>query len=780
MSLGVKSLWRAQSHLRLVQGLSLGPREFRNQQPARSTLQARCWLSSSAEFPSPIGDPEPLSIQKLEIGQETTDVAPRDERQKGPLRRAFARKPAALSPSAQRRASLRRKMKAHVPSSYVTPMIKPSIQYPSKRASRRSLRKHVASARKQALHELARDALNKAPNDWRSTLDFMIRHTPKFGEVLDFKVGIGKGNAAQARATLSGLDTNLWQIQQRHHCKIRVESGFREDEPLILSLSGTTLSVRQALLELVGTVGRVSAVRVLDPALQISPTELWRGSPQGQSRIQLLRDGESAAEEEMVTVYGNSTDFAKMAERPKHKLYQLTCRADEIPRPTVWTRSSFERYVAKLVFARVPTHLHQSLYPIGLSHQATVVHLLTRLFSSEDLRDFMSVTALKMALQYIHARAPVFRPAARAISYQAELQHLPLDAEVFQTFLTSAARAGDIQGFNSVLRAMHRKGHYMRVETWNSFLTMIQNPKVKSYITRKMRSRGLHRLRPILEEIGRQKVILFLQNFSDTEIDMQRLLHAQESKYGSSWLDTITLNRIIDVLGSRGSLEACHELLDSVDDSRLVKPDHYTLNTMMTHTMSIPQKIALLSRWPKLRPDDVTYQLFFKAAWKQRLPNMLRIIWRYAVFANLTNSKMRYTLKELMRPRSVLSKNRALIKEWEDVILGRSELEAGRLLSSEGGKGFGTTYLMNKYKKDAGELRPLVDLAAKLQEAYEMDMKIHKLIKEGVEMSPSMKESLTVGIPLGQTQTGKQGASNEAPVELADSDTHPSIRRISV
>ncbi|KAI0972414.1 hypothetical protein F4678DRAFT_430200 [Xylaria arbuscula] len=747
MSLGVKSLWRAQSRVSLAQGLSLVPRELRNL-PAVSTLQARCRLSSSVVRASPPGELDP----------KTTIESPQDDLHSRPLLSALVGTSRTSSSTARGRRSLRRRIKTQVPSSHAKSMIKPVIQYPSRRASRRSLRKHVASTIRQALHEFAREALEKSPNDWRSTLDFMIRHTPKFGEMVDFKVGISKGAAAQARATLSGLDTNLWQIQQRHHCKIHVESGFHEDEPLILSLSGSTVSVRGSLLELVQTVGKVAAVRVLDPALQISPAELWRDHAQGQLPIQLLRDGESAAGIETVTVYGHTTDFAKMAERPKHKPYKLTMRADEISRPTIWTRSSFEEYVAKLVFARLPTHLHRSLYPIGLSHQATVVHLLTSLFNSEDSKAAMSVTALKMALQYIHSRGPVFRPAARTISNQAELQQLPLDAEVFHTFLKSAARSGDIQGFNSVLRAMHRKGHYVRAETWTSFLLMIQDPKIKFHIMRRMRSRGLHRLRPILEELGRHKAILDLERGKDTEIDIQRLLLAQEKQYGSSWLDTITLNKMIDVLGSRGDLGACHELLDVVDRDR-VRVDHYTLNTMMTHTMSIPQKIKLLSRWPELGQDVVTYQTLFQAARKQRLPNVLRVIWRYSVFANLSSSKMRYTLTMLMRPELELSKSRAFLKEYEDVILGRSELAASRLSLPSGAKSIGAVQLMNKYKEDAGNRRPLVELETKLQEAYDMDMRIHKLVGEGTEMTSSVKDSLTVDIPLGTSMIRRYGTT---------------------
>ncbi|KAI0452146.1 hypothetical protein F5B21DRAFT_484744 [Xylaria acuta] len=731
MSPGVRSLWRARSCMGLVQGLSLVPREPRNLLVA-SKIQARCWLSSSAESPAP-ESPSPA----------------------GEPRRSIFRKRATSTPpfslSALQRRSLRRLMRWRAPGPHATVVSKRPIRYPDRHAFKKSLRKHTASVRKQVLHGYVRHTLEKPAAHWRATLDFMIRHTPKFGEILDFKVGIGRGTAAHARATLSELDTNLWQIQQRHHCKIHiVQSGLQEDEPLILSLSGTSVSVRESLLEIVRAVGKVSAVRVRDQAFQISLPEIWKGSSEGQLPIQLLLgNGESASKGNIVTVYGHNADFVKAAQRPKHKLYKLTTRADDIPRPTVWTKSSFEQYVAKLVFAQVPTHLHHSLYPVGLDHQSTVVHLLTGLFASEDLRATVSVAALKLALRFIHLRGPVFRPASRSIFYQAVLQHLPLDAEVFQIFLTSASRASDLDGFSSVLRAMHRNGHYMRAETWTAFLTMIQDPETKDYIMKKMRSRGLHHLRPIAEELGRQNVMLDLERHAGTEMSIQDLLHAQDTQYGPSWLDTTTLNRMIDVVGTHGNLGACHELLDLVDRDGRARPDQYTLNTMITHTRSISQKIALLSRWPVLEPDEVTYQQLFQVAWKQRLPNMLRVIWRYGVFAGLTNSRMRRILTKLLRLEFSTSKSQAFLKAWEDVIIGRSELAASRLLHPKGSRGCCARWLMEKYRKDAGNLRPLAPLEAMLQEAYDTDMKIHKLIREGAEVSSSMMESCTVNIPLG-------------------------------
>ncbi|KAI0185869.1 hypothetical protein EV127DRAFT_440500 [Xylaria flabelliformis] len=726
MSLGIRSLWRARPCVSLVQGLSSVPRESWSQLFA-SKIQSRCWLSSAAESPSPAERPEHAISRKTVTSTSSSHT------------------------TVLRRLSPRRLMKRQAPRPYAV-MIRRPIRYSDRLGSQRSLRKHVASMKRQALYGDVRNALEKSAHDWRTTLDLMIRHTPKFGEILDFKVGIGRRTAAQARATFSELDTNIWQIQRKHHCKIHIESGFEEDEPLILSLSGTNVSVRESLFEIVRTIGRISAVRVLDQALQISLPEIWKGTSQGQLPIQLLSDGESASKEDTVTVYGHNADFVRMAQPPNYKPYQLTMRADEIPRPTLWTKSSFEQYVAKLVLARVPTHLHKSLYPTYSDHQSTVVRLLTGLFASEDLRVAVSLTALKLALRYIHTRGPMFRPAARTLFNQVQLQHLPLDAEVFQTFLTSASRASDLDNFSSILRAMLRRGHYVRAETWTAFLTMIQDPQTKLYIMKRMRSRSLHHLQPILAELGRQNVMLDIERRASTEMSIQHLLHAQDRQYGPSWLDTITLNKMIDVIGAQGNLRACHELLDSIDRHRPARPDQYTLNTMITHTKSIPQKIALLSRWPGLEPDDVTYKLLFQVAWRQRLPNMLRVTWRYGAFANLTSSHMRHTLTKLMHSEPVLSKMRAFMKAWEDVILGRSELVASRLLDPDGSRGFGAKQLMDKYIEDAGNLRPLVRLEAKLQEAYDMDMKIHKLSKEGVEVSSSMRENLTVDIPLGIKQ----------------------------
>ncbi|KAI2630003.1 hypothetical protein GGS21DRAFT_525107 [Xylaria nigripes] len=773
MSLGVNFKWRAWS---LVQGLSLLPREsWLLLSGAR--LQPRRWRSSSAESPL-AGEPEFNIIPETVKALMKTTSAPTPPPSTSPLSSSSSSSSSsALSPSSAvwRRAPSRHDIKKMLErSSRPSAILKRPKRYPSRRSSYRSVRKSINSAKRQALHEHIRDTLGKPVNDWRSTLDFMIRHTPKLGDLLDFRVVIGKAAAAQARSALSDLDTNLWQIQQKSNSKIRVEPGSGEDAPLVLCLSGTNISIQESLLEIVKAVGKISAIRILDPTFAIWSSEAWKDRKSGQVPIRVLNDEEHAAEDETVTVYGHAdAEFFRMAQRRYLKLYQLTKRADEIPRPAVWTKSSFEQYVSRLVLGRIPTNIHQSLYPSGPDHQTTVCNILINLFSSGDLRAVMSVTALKMALRFIHSKGPVFPSAARIIFYQAQRHYLPLDAEAFQSFLICASIAGDLQGFNSVLRAMTRKGHYVRAESWAAFLLIVQDPQIKQYIMRRMKSRQLHRLESISEEMARQTMMINLESRATAKINMKRLLHTHDEKYGPTWLNTVTLNKMVDELGAQGNLAACHQLLNLVDSTRRVRPDHYTLNILITHSHLIPEKISLLSRWPGLSPDAVTYQLLFQPAWKQRLPNMLQVIWRYAALAGQTSSQMRHTLTRLMKSDPVLGKSRAFLKAWEDVILGGNELTTVIHMLRDGSNGFGAAQLMSTYVQSAGDSRPLVGLATKLREAYDMDMKIHKLIKEGTKISLSLRESLTVKIPLRDAQ--------HSAAHVGDKDGspyRPSVRRI--
>ncbi|KAI1381052.1 hypothetical protein F4677DRAFT_210074 [Hypoxylon crocopeplum] len=476
-----------------------------------------------------------------------------------------------------------------------TALVKQLVHYPNKRSLRRSLRKHKRSAARQHLYDDARDVDSNTPNDWRSTFDFMLRHTREIRETLNFRVIIGKGVAVEARQVLSEPDTHLSQIGQRNECLIRIENEIAQRGELVLSLSGFEDSVRESLLEIIGVVGKITAVRVSNWTWDSLLWGVWKEATAKQPDIRLLNPGEVTLDNKTITVQNFSSDT------PKYKPYRLTKRADEITRPTEWTNVSFKEYVAALVLGRVPTHLSRTLYPSSPNHQETVVSLLVNLFTSEHTKPSASVSALKLAVDFIESRGSGFRRASRTIFNEVESLNMPMGAEIFNIFLVSAAKAGDLAGFNSILRSMVRKGHYVQSHAWIAFIELIEDPTIKSSIVEKLKDKGLTRSPSILREIGKRMAVIDLERQllpkSDIQsrVNIRRYIEAQNKKYGTGWLDTLALNKIVDVLGAHDRLDVCDTLLGLVYTNQGPWPDVVTLNTILTHATTPPRQIQPLT-----------------------------------------------------------------------------------------------------------------------------------------------------------------------------------------
>lgn len=768
MSLGVKSLWRAQTWSVCIKELSLVPVPREQQHHDKF----RRWMSLSAPNPSSRGSGQD------QIGNETkTDNnAPEDENfhqeEEEPTSSSSSSLP---PPPLTTRALLKQAIKREPnPESLRKPaglaLVKPPAQYPSKYETERSLRKHVKSTDRQHLHDLFSRAYDKPDDNWRSTMDFMLRHTPSFEEMFNLKVVIGRGAAQEARRMLSGLDNNIGQIERRNQSVIRFEESFPDDETLVLNVAGTETAVRDSLRDIIKASGQLTAVRIMDDDWKEKLGDIWDGSGTDET-LRLYSGGEVLAGDTTMTVQNDSASHSGgSAQSKRHQHYVLTKRADDITPPAEWTKLSFQKYISSLVYGILPTHLFRQLYKEGPSHQETVVSLLIDAFTSEDTQSAVSVSALKMALTYIHSKGPVFRPAARQIFTQAESLQLALDAETFGIFLASASRAREINNFNSILRLMVRKRFHLQSHAWYAFLEMIEHASVKRYVVGRMQASGLHRIPTFAVGIGRQLAPVYLESALEKkkkaeegtaaavcDIDIGAFVRSHDAQYGKEWLNTTTLNKLLDLLGKHGQLDACRALLDLVHThGRRANPDAYTLNTMITHSRRIPDHIALLqsmrARWPWVRPDAVTYHQLLSIARKTRLPNMVRVLFRYAVHDRLLGAKARHQLSTLLRDgERNFSNRRFLLKAWEDAIFGKAELEAvrGRLHPDTKNVVTVTAYdLEERHVAQAKGMKPSVDIATKLREAYDRDLEIHRLVKEGMVLTPAMRDALTVDIPL--------------------------------
>ncbi|KXJ92081.1 hypothetical protein Micbo1qcDRAFT_162187 [Microdochium bolleyi] len=674
--------------------------------------------------------------------------------------------------------------------------VRPAQEYSIKAETRRSQRKHINSVDAQTLHDLKKLQSGGTRQSWQETFDLLVQNTPKSKRLLKFKVTIGKRAAVEARNRLiDGLDTNIWQISRRYQSVIQLEEGV-DNSSLALNISGSDMAVRQSLLEVLRVVGELTALRVDHVELRAALMKDWEKGDDPTSRVRLLGIGEVATEDETLTLREEThapesqpnavidlpplLDDVHFTRAPRHRHYELHQRADAIVPPSVWTKYSFEKYVAALTHGEVPPQKVRELYGAGPSHQEIVTSLLIRAFTSSETRSAISVSALKLALLYLQKLGPGFRPANERIYKQIERQDLPADADTYTILLVGASKAGDIDSYTGVLKTMIRKGFKPPARAWFAFLEMTQMRTRKLLILRAMRRKGLGLTTSVYNEMARHGVLLELESqlagFTRTpeaeterndrilgkpvpqearEFQMSAFLAQQCAENGPAWLDTWTMNKMLELLGRAQENSACEQLLEAARKEHQVKPDVVTLNTMLTHVRSIPTWLDVMERMYEeniwIKADRITYQILFSIAWALNKPNMMAVIWRYATMAQLAPSKMQNRLnslffRELSDFGSVRLRSRMA---WSPIMFGK-DLEEAAAAAAAAGKNVTFFDIAANFQRAVGDQRPVYSLPQKLREAYHKDALLYKLNKETEKGDVSEQDfsAYTVEIPL--------------------------------
>ncbi|KAI0472881.1 hypothetical protein GGR56DRAFT_652302 [Xylariaceae sp. FL0804] len=765
MSLGIKSLGRAQYRASQHNGLSLIPR-------GAPTLRAQPLdthvLPPSSNFPDAGPPTQSYSTawrQSSDLSRKTR-VKPKTERvitrgtQSGHTRRWYIaprrddeaktaggnegtgeEKPSPQD-SAEQILQVIRERSGSSPAESI--LVKAVPNHGAGRPKRASFNKHHKSATRQHRLDVIREIEMRPIQPWLSTLQYLDRETPRVGEFLSIRVIFGKPLAAEARHVVSSS-----------RGIIRVDEPYAVDDTLVLAISGPPLSVRTHLQEVLRACGDITAVKV--------PDNDTRKSLEGIG-VRLIGAQEEVDTDTPLVTVQPAWNFQQVS---RHRDYVLTRRADKIAIPPDWTKLSFENYVASLVHGQIPAHMVRTLYTEGgpTMHRSTVIHLLLGLFTSEASQSAISLPALKMALKYLHQRGPSTRGIALKLLEQARRMKVQFDADVFESFLTEASRAADLDKFNGILREMARENISPGARTWVTFLKMVEDQNAKLYIMEKMYRKGLDRSKLARTELGQEAAISKLESGSSATFDAQLFLDELDETHGPQWLRQITLNKMLQTLGIQGRLADCYKLLETIHATERLFPNAVTLNTMLTHSNSSPKKIEAMRRitslWPQLEANSGTFHILFKAAWAQRDPNMLRVVWRYAAHAGLTRYEMRDALTSLlMSSTEELSRQKELLKHFEDVIFGMDQKKLAAARAAYPRDGPGCHDFFHALLPRAEMMLPRVGFVEKLQEAFETDKKIHALIKEGVDVSGPLRAELTVDIPLKR----RRGAVRQLPI----------------
>ncbi|ETS74600.1 hypothetical protein PFICI_13084 [Pestalotiopsis fici W106-1] len=747
MSLGFRTVWRAHTCALTASGLSLSPRELPRVLHHYQRSQLNRWQSTNSAEPKRHDTSTPVpndhSVSQFRRVSPSLQNEERDEPEREQL-----------SPSALRRLAIHRvikKSRKRKIQNKNPALIKSRQWYPSRHEVVRSDRKSYLSKARQDLWAFQRAKDDNPGVDWLSTAHFLSKLTPKFGSIFDFKVIVGQGAADEIRKLLPrGPTAEPGRLQQSTRAVVRVDETDNADGNLHLTLTGSAHSVRMALMDLLKASGHITAVRLLDNDAQGMLRDLWHQEKTNLDSVTLLdRDEAGAGDQDDRSLTLTAKLSPSGYQWQKSRYYVLNRRADQIPKPAVWTMESLEKYIALLVYGVVPAHLHSSLYKKPTDHQQIVVSLLNEIFHSEQSHRSLSTEALAMTLAYIQSKGLTFRPTARAIFNQAEIRNIPMDTRICNIFVAGSVRTGDLDGFHNVLKLMARKSLHADSETWLSLLKIMEQPDAKHYILRKMRKLGLDRIQSTLVKAGQHMAPFELEKSLNNIHSITEFIEEQDAQHGAIWLDRITFNKLVDVLGKNGKHNMCLDLLDLIYESRRTSPGSDTLNTIITHSRSTQDILDVMRKlrtmWPAaVLSDRDTYDMLFQVAWKTRSPNMLRVIWHYATYARQASSKLRYRMNKLLSSEGPHDLGRhTLISPWKAVIAGETALP---LFESSKKDQLGTSIARwNGAQSNVSRLS--ASLEDKLIEAYDMDRKIHATLKEG-GIAKEDREKLVVDLPI--------------------------------
>lgn len=603
---------------------------------------------------------------------------------------------------------------------------------PNKRQRFRLDRKRTQSIATQHAVQHLRPYL-KPSADWHVIISNLDKHTPIFDRIIDFQVVLDKGVAADI---FSAEHVDNLRTIKKDGCILRMQEDKKNDGTTTLFISGSQWAVRTVMTDLLKLTGSLSAIRVPDPGSQKTLQDLISKKKSAQL-VKLLRESDPGRE---------SRDPAPVV---REAAYQLCLRADLIRQPETWTKANLEQYVAKLVYAEVPRPLYSGQ---EMNHQETVASILVGLFQSPYTRPALSLRALDLALNFLTRRGIAFRHAAHTIFNLAELAHVPIDTATYNIMLRGCCVSGDLDDFQNMLQRMIKKGHRPDSRTWLELLYIVQDLHLKNLILASMKKKGLNRIQSTLVKAGSHLAPIELEaSMKSINQDLAPFIARQDAIYeGPRWLDTLALNKMLEICGRHGRYDLSYQLLDLVAQGDRGKPDHISINTMLTHVRSAKDVHFILQtmrqRWGDIKLDEIAFHLLFERCWKLRGPNQLRVVWRYACYAREAGSKMRAKMTRVLTlPHMNDLHSKAIFKEWETNIFGP---ELADLRAKFGPSGVQAKHLCQVHIEQRRTMEPAVDLGTKLMEAYAMDGIIHMRIKTGEKMTDAVRESLTVSIPM--------------------------------
>lgn len=495
--------------------------------------------------------------------------------------------------------------------------------------------------------------------DWRVPLDLLEQHTQSDQSYIN-----GEGERILVHRDViplfaGNLRETLWEIKVRSGCQVHV-------------------------------LGEAEAIGVYRPVL-------LHGS---QSSIEMAKEVMSELFRQVLPdvrgFNGNMLLFGAAAEDIKEskpflvrsvwateqKLRQR--RVDKIRRPEVWTTLSFADYVADLVHSTVSRSMQRHLYKNEKPHVMMVREKLEDLFKDPRYDDIISVQAFNDTLTFLYKHSMI--STMRTLFVRMESLRLRMLPETFNIMLRSAAVRKDLHHYTSLLRLMIQKGYEPNEGSWLALVMAVPSRAVQLRVESSMREKGLLRSPAAIEWLTTLILSGELIGHLSSGQDVPSFIRRINGIYGPEWMSPSSLNRVLDVLGERGSFSQASDTIKLFLE-RDVRPNTVSLNTLLSHCQrqsDLTQAIRLMQDFTldcKVEADGITYHNLFMLAWNSQQYNVCRVVWRHACIEAAVSYKMQeLMLRSLMRntPSEPKTRGKAWIVSAAKVIAGVA-LEPGTI-----------------------------------------------------------------------------------------------------
>jgi hypothetical protein len=289
-------------------------------------------------------------------------------------------------------------------------------------------------------------------------------------------------------------------------------------------------------------------------------------------------------------------------------------------------------------------HLHKFLYEPRERHSIIVADILQAIFSAPECRAALSATALNEAIAYLIGVSKLKH--VRDIFVHAESAGLTMTTETFDKMLRGAAKAGNLSNFHFILGLMRSRGHAPSGRTWVAFLAAVGPLEIKLLVLEAMKRKGLLQDVAVQRRVCSELVDYEIESALRDDLSQTEFFEKMTALYGHAWLSVSAANKILNVLGGRGFISACWEVLDYME-AKGVPADSITINTLLTHFRhqgdldAMKELIRRLSVSNSFPHNEVTHEILFTLAWKHRLFTVARTVWRYACLEAATTFSMR-------------------------------------------------------------------------------------------------------------------------------------------